>query len=117
MARQVLYPHIQSGFNVSSPFSVANVQEMAVFVSALNANPGSTQLFTPQAAMAAPGAAPASASFLPIQKIDASGALQLTTAGSFAMALGPHCRGFDQMRFVVSSVAAAQVSVMVIIKA
>lgn len=117
MARQVQHVQILSGQRVSTPgISLANVQDAAVYCSVLDANPTSTMNFRPEAAIVAPGVAPASAQYLPIAKADGSGMWALVTAGSFGVALGPHVRGFDQLRFSVSSVLAATASIMVIVR-
>lgn len=117
MTKQVTHVQILSGQRVSTPgISLANVTEVAVFANAFDANPGSTMAFRPEAAIVDKGVVPTSAQFLPVSKADGSGMWSLTTAGSFGVTMGPHVRGFDQLRFQVSSVLAATTSLMVVCK-
>ena len=117
MTRQVQHVQILAGQRVSTPgISLGNAQDAAVYCNVIDANPTSTLNFRVEGAIVAPGIAPASASYLPIAKADGSGMWSLTTAGSFGVALGPHIRGIDQLRFQISSVAAATVSLMVILR-
>jgi len=114
MARQVTFPTISSGQRVSAPFTVANAREIVLIIPVLDTNPGSTMAVQVHAALAAVGATPSSASYMPIQKQDGSGVLQVVTAGSVAMALGPNVRGFDQVRIFVSSALAASATFQLI---
>ena len=107
MTRQVTFPTISAGQRVSAPFSIANAQDIGLIIPMLDANPGSTMAVQIHAALASPGATPSSASYMPIQKNDGSGVLQVVTAGSCAIALGPHVAGFDQVRIFVSSALAS----------
>ena len=112
--RQISFPTIASGQNVSAPFSVANDRAIGLIVPALNATPLSTMVVQVQAALAVAGATPLSASYMPIQKSDGSGVWQLTTAGSVAVALGPQVCGFDQVRLFISSAAASNLAFQVV---
>lgn len=105
--RQVRFPTIASGQSVSAAFSIANARELALLVPLLNANPGSTMSVQLQAAFVDPGGVTTSNQYLPIQKSDGSGVWQLVTAGSCAVALGPHMIGFDQVRIACSSAMAS----------
>ena len=105
--RQVTFPTISAGQRVSAPFSIANAVEVGLVIPMLDANPGSTMAVQVHAALAAAGATPSSASYMPIFKSDGSGVFQVVTAGSCAVALGPNVRGFDQVRIFVSSALAS----------
>ena len=108
MTRQVTFPTIAAGQRVSAPVSIINAQEIGLIIPVLDVNPGSTMTVQIQAALAVAGATPSSASYMPIYKSDGSGVLSIVTAGSVAVALGPNCRGFDQVRIFCSSTLAAQ---------
>jgi hypothetical protein len=114
MTRVVQFPTISSGQRVSAPFSIANARDLGLIIPTLDANPGSTMAVQIHAALAAAGATPLSASYMPIQKNDGSGVWQITTAGSVAVALGEHVRGFDQVRIFVSSALAANAAFQVV---
>lgn len=112
--RQVSFPTISSGQRVSAPFSIANAQNIGLVIPVLDVNPGSTMAVEIHAALAAAGATPSSASYMPIQKSDGSGVFRVTTAGSVAVAIGPHCAGFDQVRIFVSSALVANAAFQLI---
>jgi len=113
MTRVIQFPTISAGQRVSAPFSIANAKEIGLIIPVLDANPTSTMAVQVHAALAAAGATPSSASYMPIQKADGSGVWQITTAGSVAVALGPHCSGFDQVRIFVSSALASNAAFQV----
>jgi hypothetical protein len=114
MTRQISFPTITAGQRVSAPFSVANARDLALIIPMLDANPTSTMAVQIQAALAAAGATPSSASYMPIYKSDGSGVLSIVTAGSCAIALGPMVRGFDQVRIFCSSALASSAAFQVV---
>jgi hypothetical protein len=94
------YATIGCGENISN---AVRIGARAVSVALVASFGVTSQTLTAQAALI-PGGGTASAAFIPVLKSDLTGAWSHVMNGPFAVSLTPHFAGFDEVRFLVSSV-------------